>query len=115
MVESRRTSCSDQAPKDVEMSRSYDGGRSWERPRVVFGDLVGNTTYRNPYLTVVTNSAGQEAIVLQFVNSTVAEPWITFQMTSTDAGNTWSNARAVSCMYSKCSSLRDLSWCRYID
>ena len=95
MVESRRTSCDDQSPKDIEMSRSHDGGRSWELPTVVFGDLTGDTTFRNPYLTVVANKAGQEGIVLQFVNSTVAEPWTTLQMTSTDVGNTWTDARAV--------------------
>ncbi|EDQ92063.1 uncharacterized protein MONBRDRAFT_22854 [Monosiga brevicollis MX1] len=97
-VESRRTTCGDQAPKDIELVRSQDGGFTWSEPVMLVGSLTGNTTYRNPYLTVVPGSsttATPDLVLLQFVNSTLDEPWTTFQMESRDAGLTWSSAQPV--------------------
>ena len=83
-AEARRTSCADQAPKDVALSRSSDGGKTWSSPTRIVGDGLGNTTYRNPY--PVFSAEGD--LVVQFVNST-SELWESLQVVSTDDGRTW--------------------------
>ena len=105
-VESRRDSCHDQAPKDVNVRRSLDGGATWGSVTRVLGDAAenpaSNTTYRNPYPTVVTAAPGEDvmgsssdAVLLNVVNSTLAEPWLSLQLSSADGGLTWSAPRDV--------------------
>jgi len=85
-VEARRTSCSDQAPKDILVARSYDSGVTWPSRQAVVGYSSGNQTYRNPYATVLQNGS----LLLQFVNSTV-QPWSSYQSRSDDKGITWTS------------------------
>lgn len=84
-VEARRPSCDDQAPKDILMASSFDGGETWPARQLVVGHSFGNQTYRNPYAIALNNGS----IVLQFVNST-ASPWTSHQTRSDDGGLTWS-------------------------
>jgi hypothetical protein len=82
--EARRTSCGDQAPKDIALSRSIDGGKTWSPFSLVIGNGTGNTTYRNPYPVFTSNGT----LVLQFVNSTLPG-WESLQVLSLDEGHTW--------------------------
>lgn len=85
-VEARGASCADNAPKDVALARSSDGGATWGAPQIVVAGYSAGTnhTCRNP--TPVFAADG--TLVLQFVNTTV-EPWVTRQVTSADEGRTW--------------------------
>lgn len=85
-AEARIPSCDDQAPKDVVITTSTDGGQSWSPVQRVFGNHgAGNSTFRNP--TPVFTADG--TLLLQFVNSTTYE-WNTLQISSVDDGQTWS-------------------------
>jgi hypothetical protein len=78
------------------MRRSFDGGSTWTSPVTVAGSLVGNSTFRNPYLTVARPfGSAADVLLLQYVDSTFAEPWVTWQTYSTDEGASWSRATQV--------------------
>jgi sialidase-1 len=102
-VESRRDSCSDQAAKDVNLRRSLDNGATWSDAiiRVIGGAAESralNTTYRNPYPSVVVGSGGGgggDVVLLNVANSTVAEPWASLQLKSSDGGLSWSAPASV--------------------
>ncbi len=84
-AEARRISCSDTAPmRDVALSRSSDGGKTWSLLTRVVGDGQSNTTYRNPYPVFSANGN----LILQFVNAT-SEVWQSQQVVSQDGGRTW--------------------------
>jgi sialidase-1 len=90
-LEARKHSCDDQAPKDIVVTRSTDGS-SWTVPTVVVGsgpNSSSNTTYRNPFASVFAAPTGGFTVLLQFVNSTLAEPWTSLQTQSSDDGVTW--------------------------
>jgi sialidase-1 len=86
-VEARIPSCDDQAPKDVLLTTSPDGGRSWAPPARVAGTGgAGNVTYRNP--TPVFAADGR--LILTYVNTTPGLPsWETLITSSPDGGRTW--------------------------
>jgi sialidase-1 len=86
-VEARGSSCDDQAPKDVMMSRSHDEGATWSSPEMVIPGfaLGGSLTFRNPYPVFTANGT----LVLQAANTTIT-PWFSLQLTSMDEGLTWS-------------------------
>lgn len=90
-LEARKHSCADQAPKDIVVVKSTNGS-AWTEPVVVIGSgpaSSSNTTYRNPFASVFAASQGGFTVLLQFVNSTLAEPWTSLQMQSHDGGITW--------------------------
>lgn len=101
-----------------------DNGSTWEAPQRLVGSHSGNTTFRNPYATIIhakvrvlcmgagkrakgdlnqvfphpqpppsrTGKDGRsERVLLNYVNSTVAEPWLNHQIFSDDGGKTWSS------------------------
>mmetsp|Transcript_6029 Transcript_6029/g.13736 ORF Transcript_6029/g.13736 Transcript_6029/m.13736 type:complete len:372 (-) Transcript_6029:196-1311(-) len=96
-VESRRPDCGDQAPKDINMRRSFDQGKTWDAMKLIVGtSSVNNATFRNPYAVVVQATTEEASFVLlSFVNSTLSEPWVNFQVRSFDAGTTWSEPEKV--------------------
>eukprot|EP00051_Salpingoeca_urceolata_P033854 m.22478 g.22478 ORF g.22478 m.22478 type:complete len:387 (-) comp6832_c0_seq1:146-1306(-) len=89
-VESRISSCGDQAPKDITFRKSPDGGNTFGPLNVVMGQHTSNTTYRNPYAVWVDDGSPKGLLLLNFVNSTLAEPWTNYQISSHDDGITWS-------------------------
>ena len=118
LTESRIGSCDDQAPKDVTMRRSHDGGRTWSPLQLVVGPrarppgtLAAHFTARNPYATVLppphaplyttvsekSGSSGSSSssinysgtILLSWVNSTDANHCVNYQQLSHDHGATW--------------------------
>lgn len=86
-LEARKGSCEDQAPKDIVLCESSDNGTTWSAPRVVVGSTVAlsNQTYRNPY----AGFAHDGTLLLQFVNSTLDEPWTSLWQSSADMGQSW--------------------------
>jgi sialidase-1 len=86
-AEARISSCGDQAPKDVVLKRSVDNGRTWSALERIVGSHTGNFTFRNPYLVESRQKA--KTVILNYVNSTVQEPWNSYQRISTDGGHTW--------------------------
>lgn len=96
LCESRIGSCNDQAPKDVTMRRSTDGGRTWSELSLVVGPrehrpstaTAPDFTARNPYASVLPNGS----IVVDFVNSTDSHNCSNWQISSHDHGVTWGPA-----------------------
>lgn len=71
------------------MKRSGDGGRTWSPLSIAVGDGFSgaNTTFRNPYATLVAPTSADDSptLLLQYVNSTLAGPWVNLQRSSVDA------------------------------
>lgn len=86
-AEARRTNCGDQAPKDIVLTRSLDQGATWSPLERVVGTQTGNLTFRNPYLVEARAHGAQ--ILLTYVNSTLADPWVSLQRISNDGGASW--------------------------
>lgn len=93
-TESRIGSCGDQAPKDITMRRSVDGGRTWGPLTLVVGPkthqpdpstLRPDFTARNPYATVLRTGD----ILLNWVNSTDPRKAVSWQRASADGGISW--------------------------
>lgn len=90
-VESRIGSCNDQAPKDITMKVSHDGGVTWGPLTLVVGPKAHlpcaknstclDFTARNPYATVTTSGE----VVLFFTNSTNPSACVNYQLRLTQS------------------------------
>jgi hypothetical protein len=96
-VESRRSSCGDQEPKDVNLRRSTDGGETWGPLIHILGNALttnhSHQTYRNPTALYHTLADGSSVVLLNVVNSTSGAGssvvWPSLQLRSYDDGLTW--------------------------
>ena len=94
-VESRISSCHDQAPKDITMRRSTDNGKTWSILNLIVGPKKHKINQldfssRNPYAVI-----DEGTIILQWVDSTNSSHCINYMQKSMDDGLTWSKAEIV--------------------